>query len=396
MSISRKLGAGLAVAALVITSVVAMSASASAVGPTDDNFANATVIGDTLTLNLNNTDATTQSGENTTLTEVAAKHILSTVWAKWTAPATGSLEADTDGSSGSIDTSLAIFTSTSGTSVSKAKRLAWDEHAQTSDPTAIENWSRINGVGVKKGTTYYFQIGSLSLSSTVSTGDLELTLDPTYTAPANDNVGNAITETGSSFSISQGTYGSTMQNFEDFPAEGSVWYKWKPASIGDLTVDMVLSFPDSYAALWEQDNSGSTPTGELKGIDSTGGGDSMVDQLDPDSTYYISVGSSSGVDGTAKVKVTETVTGPLITKISPSSGKIAGGTKVTITGKRLTDVNEIDLGATSTNGLNLHIVSSTKLTFVAPAVLNPGKVWVRLDTAGLESVINTASHFTYK
>ena len=38
-----------------------------------------------------------------------------------------------------------------------------------------------------------------------------------------------------------------------------------------------------------------------------------------------------------------------------------------------------------------------KLTVITPAVLNPGKVFVQLDTStGLQSVINTASHFTYK
>jgi hypothetical protein len=181
--------------------------------------------------------------------------------------------------------------------------------------------------------------------------------------------------------------------------DGSVWYKWTPTAVGSLTLSFTGGTPDAYLLVWEQDGSGSSPTGELSqvaGTDASAPAPLTILSLDAGSTYYISLGSS-GVEGVVKVKVVETVTGPSISKLSTTSGKIAGGTKVTITGKNLTDVNEVDLGSPSTNGLNLVHGGSTKLTFTTPAVLDPGKVYVQLDTSTSEqSVINTAAHFTYK
>jgi hypothetical protein len=148
LSVSRKVLAALAVGALITASIIATSSSASASAPTDDNYANATVIG------------------------------------------TG-LEANTDGSDSALDTSLAAFTSAS--SISKAKRLAWNEHAST-DPSDTELWSEIKGIPITKGTTYYFQVGTLSGHSAPATGDIEINLQPTYVPPSNDNIGNAVTE----------------------------------------------------------------------------------------------------------------------------------------------------------------------------------------------------------
>ena len=393
MSLKNKLGAGLAIAALVTVSIVATGASASALAPSTDNYVNAELFDPaTLSTTLNNTNATIQTGEKTSFTEAGYRHIWNTVWAKWKAPATGVIEADTDGSDSGIDTSLAIYTSAS--SISKATRLAWNDDA---DHAGGSLWSRIPSLAVKKGSTYYFQIGSVSTESAPATGGLELSISPTFTRPANDELGNAITVKGSSFTLSQTNFGSTLEPFEQFPIYGSVWYKWTPTSTGDLNVHVTGSIEDALVLVWEQNGSGDTPTGGLEDIDSAYISSDASDPLEAGSTYYFSLDSSGVQQGLITAKVTETVTGPLITKISASSGKIAGGTKITITGSRLTDVNQVNFGAESTNGLNIVHVGSTKITVVTPGVVNAGKVYVQLDTSGgLQSVINTASHYTYK
>ena len=392
MSLLSKLGAGLAVAALAGASIVATADSASAIVDGLDSYAGATVVGTSLTLNVNNAAATTQAGEVTTLTDLAYKHIYSTVWAKWTAPATGTIEADTDGSTAGLDTSLAIFTSAK--SISKAKRLAWNDDADTADSVV---WSKIEGIAVRKGTTYYFQLGTVSGSTPPATGVIDLTINPKYTQPVNDDLGHAIVESGTSFSIKTGTYGATLESFEQAGPYDSVWYKWIPAASGNVHFDLTGSDGDVYGSLWEQTGSGATPSGELAEVgewaDST---DPFTYPVNPGSTYFLAFGVILGPDGNVRAHITANLTGPIVTKISPASGSIAGGNKITITGKNLGDVNEVDFGSISNDSLNIVHVNSTKITVTVPQVVIKGKVWVQLDTPTTSSVVNTATHYTYK
>ena len=286
MPVSSKLAAAFAVTALVSASVLAVSTSASALPPNADNYVNATTIGASLTANFNTNEATTQSGEVTTVAETAYKHIYSTVWAKWTAPATGVIEADTDGSASGLDTSLAIFTSAK--TISKAKRLAWNDDADT-DGNVI--WSRIQSLSVSKGTTYYFQIGTMSGAGAATTGAVELTISPKYKAPANDDLGNAITEKGTSFSISTGSYGGTLEPFElSYPIEGSLWYKWTPTAVGSVDVNMTGSFSNAYVIVWELQTEGNNPSGELYEADgATDAASVSLPGLNAGATYYLSL-----------------------------------------------------------------------------------------------------------
>jgi hypothetical protein len=396
MPVSRHLGAGITVAVLAVASVALGSAPADASAPVADNYASAIVIAPNARFaTLDNSAATTESSEITTFTESAYKHIWNTVWAKWTAPASGAIEVDTNGSGDNLDTSLAIYSS--ATSLSKATRLAWNDDAGSELPKP--HWSQIDSFSVTKGTTYYFQAGTTSGDAPPATGSIDLNISPKWDAPANDNEGSATPLTGLTFAVDSASYGSTLETFEKVVPgiHGSIWYRWTPASTGKLVINPSGSAPDIYYVVWEQPMSGNLPSGALTPIGgASDGSQTTIPTLNAGSSYFISAGSTDQ-DGAIVLHATETLMGPVITDITASSGTVKGGTKITITGARLTDVNEADFGAASTNGTKITHSGSTKLTMETPAVAKAGKVYVQLDTStGLQSVINTASHFTFK
>jgi IPT/TIG domain len=83
---------------------------------------------------------------------------------------------------------------------------------------------------------------------------------------------------------------------------------------------------------------------------------------------------------------------PTITKLSPTSGAVKGGTKVTVTGTNLGAVSEVLFGSvpatsvTSTNGSHLVVVSPP----------GKGKVSIRVVTPLGETAKGGKSNFTYK
>jgi hypothetical protein len=404
MSKLHSLSMGAAVVALVVAPIVGIGASASAspLNSLDDYSSAFALQSPRFQLSANNDGATTEPGEKTNFLESSPEHISSTIWAKWTAPATGTVDVDTKGSD--PDTSLAAFTGAS--SISKATRLAWSD-----DADASHKWSRIPSLAVTKGKTYYFQIGSVSEipSSPAVTGHINLSVVPSYTTPQNDSLGRAITETGSAFSMSSSSYGSTVEGFESYPGSGisplgSIWYKWTPISTGSLNVDFSGSFLNAYGAIWEQGGAGHALTlAEVKITPNSGApGVLTLPVLHPGSTYYFSLGTydrtgAGRFDGMLTAKATETITGPYVSKVSHSSGSHRGGTKITITGHRLTAVDHVWFGSETALGKSLVHHGSTEITVVTPAAAAKGRVYVQLysSTTGESSIINSASHYTY-
>ncbi|MCX5182649.1 IPT/TIG domain-containing protein [Streptomyces sp. NBC_00268] len=79
-----------------------------------------------------------------------------------------------------------------------------------------------------------------------------------------------------------------------------------------------------------------------------------------------------------------------IATVSPTTGPVAGGTVVTITGTNLDGVSAVNFGATA--GTVLTILSAKKLTVTAPAGAAGAKDVVLVDDAG--NVTKTGG-FTY-
>jgi len=84
------------------------------------------------------------------------------------------------------------------------------------------------------------------------------------------------------------------------------------------------------------------------------------------------------------------ITPPVISRISPSFGGIAGGTNVTITGKNFTGATLVTFGGSAATSLS--IVNSTTITCITP-VNSDGTVGIIVTTGGGPS--NTFSSFTY-
>ena len=85
---------------------------------------------------------------------------------------------------------------------------------------------------------------------------------------------------------------------------------------------------------------------------------------------------------------------PTVTGISPTSGPVAGGTSVTITGTNFTGATAVSFGSTAvTNGT----VNSTgtQITVTSPAASSSGTVYITVTTSGGTSATSSASQFTY-
>lgn len=85
--------------------------------------------------------------------------------------------------------------------------------------------------------------------------------------------------------------------------------------------------------------------------------------------------------------------GPSISSVSPTSGPIAGGNKVTIYGSRFTGATRVTFSGVQASGLT--VLSSTKLTVIAP-VHGAGTVDVQVTTPEGSSKLVSASRYSYR
>jgi hypothetical protein len=84
---------------------------------------------------------------------------------------------------------------------------------------------------------------------------------------------------------------------------------------------------------------------------------------------------------------------PAVTKVSPKSGKAAGGAKVTITGVNFASPATVRFGATPATGVLVN--SSTSITATSPAGV-VGTVDITVTTASGTSAATKSDHFKYK
>ena len=84
---------------------------------------------------------------------------------------------------------------------------------------------------------------------------------------------------------------------------------------------------------------------------------------------------------------------PTVTSILPTSGPVAGGTPVTITGSGFTGASKVLFGTVAASSFTVN--SATQITAVSPAAAVSGTVDVRVTTPGGTSAISPADKFTY-
>ncbi|MDO8034503.1 putative Ig domain-containing protein [Janthinobacterium sp. SUN128] len=83
---------------------------------------------------------------------------------------------------------------------------------------------------------------------------------------------------------------------------------------------------------------------------------------------------------------------PVVSGISPSSGSVAGGTSVIITGLNFSGVTAVKFGANNASGFTFN--NATQITATAPSGI-AGTVDVTVTTAGGTSVTSLADQFTF-
>ncbi len=85
---------------------------------------------------------------------------------------------------------------------------------------------------------------------------------------------------------------------------------------------------------------------------------------------------------------------PTIASVSPSSGSIAGGTVVKITGTDFTAASAVQFG--DTPAASYAVVSETEMTATAPATKKAGRVDIAVTTVAGTSLAAGGDRFTYK
>jgi hypothetical protein len=83
---------------------------------------------------------------------------------------------------------------------------------------------------------------------------------------------------------------------------------------------------------------------------------------------------------------------PTVTKVSPASGPVAGGTPVTITGTNYSGVTAVDFGANAATSFTVN--SATSITAIAPAEA-AGKVDVTVTTPNGTSALSAKDHYSF-
>jgi hypothetical protein len=367
--------------------------------PTNDKFAGAVSLastGGTAVGSGTTVDATIESGEPRSIPGTSGL-FFNTVWFKWKAPATGNISIAVDGAS--ADTAIAVYT---GAKVSKLSRIA------VNDDFASNRDGQVVPVKVKKGSTYYIQVGLTGYSSPLSAPEsFQLSLTGSYSSPSNDNLASAVTATKNVFAVSGTTIGATTERlfentsnseFPGSPVRGSVWWKWTAPAAGKLTATSVGSAGDTAVSI-----SSVTPGHGYQRLafsdDANGFAGSIVDHpITAGVTYFFAVSNVSSNEfpggGAVKLNVTATLLGPVISTVSPSSGKLAGGTKITITGERLNNVGQVTIGGNPLT--NVTVINSKKITGYTPASVSKGARIISTYNSGGYTTLFSPKTFTYK
>jgi hypothetical protein len=143
--------------------------------------------------------------------------------------------------------------------------------------------------------------------------------------------------------------------------------------------------------------------GDLVGVDPTNAGDEIgVSEVAGANFGFIfptpvegaTVAPSGSKPGQEVALSAEVQPVPAIASISPRSGSIAGGTKVTITGTDFAAASAVKFG--STPATSFTVTSETAITAVAPRSTKAGPVDVTVTTLAGTSAAARADRFTYK
>jgi Tol biopolymer transport system component len=226
---------------------------AAAAGPANDTFASAQVIsglpGSTSGSNLG---ATRETGEP----YHAGNKGGASVWYKWQAPSSGSVDFSTSDST--FDTTLAVY---KGTSVSALTEVASNDEINPTNSTSRVTFSAV------AGTVYYVAVDGFFDGYSTAQGGISLSWSLTA-KPVNDNFVSAqLLSATTSGSVTGTTRGATIEWGEPYHAGNdggaSVWYKWQAPSSGSIEFSTAGSDFDTLLGVYK-----GTSVGALTGVES--------------------------------------------------------------------------------------------------------------------------------
>jgi hypothetical protein len=143
--------------------------------------------------------------------------------------------------------------------------------------------------------------------------------------------------------------------------------------------------------------------GDLIGVDPTNATDEIgFAEVSGAKTAFLfptpAEGATAAPSGTGAGKEielsAEVQSAPAITVVSPNSGSVIGGTKVTITGTNLAGASAVKFGETP--AASFTVESETKVTATAPRSAKVGRVDITATTLAGTSATVSADAFTYK
>jgi hypothetical protein len=122
-----------------------------------------------------------------------------------------------------------------------------------------------------------------------------------------------------------------------------------------------------------------------------------ITAVSPPGTGTVELTVTTSNDGSSTPTATASdefnyVSEPVVQSVSPRSGTISGGTKVTISGSDFIGVTTVDFGSSAGTGLD--VISAQALTVVTPAE-SAGKVAVTLSGGGATSPPDSAAQYTF-
>src|SRR6266536_453742 len=233
-----KLWIGVALLGAVWTGVALGGASTVALAPSNDNFANATVLTGAVASRSGDTSggATLEPGEAGT---VAGSPAGASVWYSWTAPGDGEVEIDTETSA--FDTLLGVYT---GNAVNSLAEVA------SSDDFLRPTASRVRFHGTS-GAVYRIRVDGYAGAA----GAINLHMHQSP-PPPNDDFGDSFVLTSQDASVVADTNdGATLESDEagtvaDAEAGASVWYRWTAPVTGRVTIDTATSSFDTLLGVY--------------------------------------------------------------------------------------------------------------------------------------------------
>jgi hypothetical protein len=268
--------------------------------PSADLFADATPLtGVLVTVTGDNIGSSAEAGEPAH----AGSAAMSSVWWEWTAPSSGRVEVNTNGSA--IDTRIGVYT---GTDVA-ALSLVGDND----DYYDLQSSVAFDAVG---GTTYRIAVDGFMGEQGAIT--LNVGMDA-----ANDNFANAEVLSGVSVSATGHNLAATTEKYEPNHANGNslstVWWTWTPASDGQVVITTSGSDFDTLMAVY----TGSALNGLtlVRQNDDSGGLQSSVTfGAVGGTTYHIAVGGFMQWTGRIQLNVEQDAAPPPPANSAPVIG----------------------------------------------------------------------------